>query len=346
MPVNDVAVTTERVGVARHRRASLFLTIVVVNVVVTAVVALAAALVAARLSTVVVIGGAGLSALANALVLTRALRQLRALGQAMEAVHTGELERRVAVEALDPGLHGLARAFNAMCARLTDESHRYAAGLTGAVEEERRRIGRELHDQTSQTLAATLVNLDLASKALDAGDLRAARERVAGAEVLVGHSIEEIKRLVYDLRPVMLDDIGLAPTLRWYIKSHLQDAGPAIVADFDGATLRLPGEVETALYRIAQEVLTNAVRHAAATKIVIRLEVRPGYADLAVIDNGRGFDPETTLHDPARRGVGLLSIKERVELLGGTVNVVSEIGRGTRVYTVIPFDTDQPAEQP
>ena len=144
----------------------------------------------------------------------------------------------------------------------------------------------------------------------------------------------------------MLDDIGLAPTLRWYIKSHLQDVGPTIVADFEGATLRLPGEVETALYRIAQEVLSNAVRHAAATKIVIRLEVRPGYADLAVIDNGLGFDPEVTLHDPGRRGVGLLSIRERVELLGGTVNIVSAIGRGTRVYTVIPFDNDQPAEKP
>ena len=187
--------------------------------------------------------------------------------------------------------------------------------------------------------------LDLAEKALESGDVRGAHERVANSRALIGHSIDEIKLLVYDLRPVMLDDIGLAPTLRWYIQSHLNDAGPTIVTDFDGATSRLPSEVETALYRTTQEMLANAVRHASATKIIVRLKTRPGYADLAVIDNGRGFDPDAALHSADRRGLGLLSIKERVELVGGTVNIESSIGRGTRVTRDPLRDRPLPAEE-
>ena len=114
--------------------------------------------------------------------------------------------------------------------------------------------------------------------------------------------MEEIKLLVYDLRPVMLDDFGLVPTLRWYIKSHLQGAGPEIVTDFDEAGLRLPGDVETALYRVTQEALANAVRHSDATKIHVRLVTKPGFVSLAVIDNGKGFDADEILHGDGHRG--------------------------------------------
>jgi len=346
------------VGAARNgrqlaaRRRSFPLKMLVANCAIV-VVATAGAIVVRQLvghsavavGVVVVVGSLAITALVNVALSWRPWAHLSELSAAMESMHKGELRQRVRVDAVDPELHRLSLSFNNMCARLEDESRQYAAKLLSSIEDERRRIGRELHDETSQTLAATLVILNLAEKALASGDLPEAWEQVTNSKGLIAHSIDEIKLLVYDLRPVMLDDIGLAPTLRWYIQSHLKDAGPTVVADFDGATLRLPGEVETALYRIAQEVLANAVRHAAATKIVIRLETCPGYADLAVIDNGRGFDPEATLRDSSRRGVGLLSIKERVELLGGSVNIVSAVGRGTRVYTVIPFDDNRPPEK-
>jgi two-component system sensor histidine kinase UhpB len=318
------------------------------NCAIVAVVAVAGAIVVHHLSghsavaadVLLVIGGLAVTALVNILLSWRAWGHLSELSSAMESVHKGELQQRVRVEAVDPELHRLSVSFNNMCARLEDESRQYATKLLSSIEDERRRIGRELHDETSQTLAATLVILNLAEKALESGDLPEAREQVASSTALIGHSIDEIKLLVHDLRPVMLDDIGLAPTLRWYIQSHLKDAGPTIVTDFEGAPSRLPGEVETALYRITQEMLANAVRHAAATKIIVRLETRPGYADLAVIDNGHGFDPDAALHSTDQRGLGLLSIKERVELVGGTVNIESTIGRGTRVYVVIPFETE------
>jgi two-component system, NarL family, sensor histidine kinase UhpB len=290
-----------------------------------------------------VVGGLAVTALVNVALSRHAWNRLSELSSAMESAHKGELRQRVRVDSVDPELRRLALSFNNMCARLEDESRQYAAKLLSSIEDERRRIGRELHDETSQTLAATLVILNLAEKALQSGDLPGAHEHVANSTALIGHSIDEIKLLVYDLRPVMLDDIGLAPTLRWYIQSHLKDAGPTIVTDFEGATSRLPSEVETALYRTTQEMLANAVRHASATKIIVRLETRPGYADLAVIDNGHGFDPDATLHRADRRGLGLLSIKERVELVGGTVNIESTLGRGTRVYVVIPFETEPPS---
>ena len=333
---------------AARRNRALPQKMLLANCTIVAIVAIAGAIAVRHLSghaavaadVLLVVGGLAVAALVNLALSWRAWSHLSELSSAMESVHKGELQQRVRVDTVDPELHRLSVSFNNMCARLEDESRQYATKLLSSIEDERRRIGRELHDETSQTLAATLVILDLAEKALESGDLHGAHERVGNSKELIGHSIDEIKLLVYDLRPVMLDDIGLAPTLRWYIQSHLEDAGPAIVTDFEGATSRLPSEVETALYRITQEMLANAVRHAAATKIIVRLETRPGYADLAVIDNGHGFDPDAALHSTDRRGLGLLSIKERVELVGGTVNIESTIGRGTRVYVVIPFETE------
>lgn len=265
---------------------------------------------------------------------------LEDLANAMGGMHRGELGCRVKDDWRDKDLRRLAASFNDMCHRLGDESLRYASRQLDSVEEERRRIGRELHDQTSQTLTAALVRLDLCDKALQDHDAAEAHRQVTTCKELLGHTIEEIKLLVYDLRPVMLDDFGLVPTLRWYIQSHVQGLGPEVVTDFDEAGGRLPGEVETTLYRITQEALSNAVRHADATKIFVRLTSRPGYVSLAVIDNGVGFEPDGALRVDARGGVGLASVRERVELLGGSVNVESAVGRGTRLYVVIPLPGD------
>jgi two-component system sensor histidine kinase UhpB len=118
----------------------------------------------------------------------------------------------------------------------------------------------------------------------------------------------------------------------------VQGLGPEVATDFDEAGIRLPGDIETALYRVAQEALSNAVRHSSATKILVRLTIRSGYASLAIIDNGVGFDPGDALHGDVRGGLGLASIRERIELVRGTVNVESSVGRGTRLYVVVPLD--------
>ena len=291
---------------------------------------LAAVLAAAAIAVVVV----------NLLLVGPAAGLLSDLEAAMQHAHRGEMECRVKDEWKDPDLRRLSTSFNEMCRRLGDESLKYAERQLGSVEEERRRIGRELHDETSQTLTATLVRLDLCDKAVQDHDAAEAHQQLINCKELIGHTIEEIKLLVYDLRPVMLDDFGLVPTLRWYIQSHVEGLGPTIVTDLDEARQRLPGEVETALYRVAQEALANAIRHASATKIYVRLIAKTGFVSLAVIDNGVGFESDGDIHGAPRAGVGLASVRERVELVGGTVNVESAVGRGTRLYVVVPLEAD------
>ena len=336
-------------GHSRVRR-PLVLRVVLVNAVAAACIA--------GVATVVETSGGGTAALtavlaaavlavvvANLVVTVPAGRLLDELAAAMQHAHRGEMDCRVRDDWRDPDLRRLSVSFNEMCRRVGDESLNYAGKQLGSVEEERRRIGRELHDETSQTLTATLVRLDLCDRALQDHDAAEAHRQVVNCKELLGHTIEEIKLLVYDLRPVMLDDFGLVPTLRWYIQSHVHDMGATVVTDFDDAAVRLPGELETALYRIAQEALSNAVRHASATKIYVRLVTKPGFVSLAVIDNGVGFNPESRLRTEGRRGVGLESVRERVDLAGGTVNVESAVGRGTRLYVVIPIEGNGAGEE-
>jgi two-component system sensor histidine kinase UhpB len=297
------------------------------------------------LTAIFFICGVGITVLANYLVLRAALRPLVELSRAMESLHKGE-PQEVHIDASDPNLRRVSRSFNEMLRRLEDESKIYSAKLLSSIEEERRRIGRELHDDTSQTLAAVMINLDLIDKSL-ADSPPEIRERVSNSKELLRYTLGQIKLLVYDLRPVMLDDFGLVPTLRWYIESHSEGSGPHIELDAEAATLRLPGDVETALFRITQEAIANAIRHSHASMVVVRLETAPGSVHLSVIDNGDGFDPRQAIRH-SQPGVGLLSIKERVELLDGTLDIESAKGRGTRVYVVIPLPSGptRPAPYP
>ena len=235
----------------------------------------------------------------------------------------------------------VSRAVDDMLERIAQESRAYSSKIFESIEDERRRIGRELHDETSQSLAAALLNLDMASRA--AGDSSPElQERIDGTRRLVRHCLEQIKLLVHDLRPSMLDDFGLVPALRWYVQTHLADPGLTVVTDFEMVHARLPADVETALYRIAQESLANVVKHAAASRVELRLETQSGYAVMVVTDNGRGFDSaEVMLDEDGRYGVGLLSIKERAGLLEGEANIVSQPGRGTSVHVVIPLQAKE-----
>ena len=289
------------------------------------------------LTAIFFVCGVGITVLANYVVLRAALRPLVELSKAMESAHRGELQE-VHIDSSDANLRRVSRSFNEMCRRLEDESIAYSAKLLSSIEEERRRIGRELHDDTSQTLAAVMINLDLVDKAV-ADETPAVRERVATSKDLLRYTLGQIKLLVYDLRPVMLDDFGLVPTLRWYIQSYSEGGGPSIELDDEAATLRVPGDIETALFRITQEAIANAVKHSGGTRVVVRLETAPGFVSLAVIDNGQGFDPREAIQH-SQPGLGLLSIKERVELLDGTLHIESHKGRGTRVYVFIPISAD------
>jgi two-component system sensor histidine kinase UhpB len=287
-------------------------------------------------SLIMFVGGVTAVGVVNYLVVRSSFRPLLELSHALATVHKGERERQLPQAGADPSLDTVARAVDDMLDRLDDESRRYSSKMFEAIEEERRRIGRELHDDTSQTLAAALIGLDQAARTL--ADAPESRRRVENAIDLIRSCLDQIKLLVYDLRPSMLDDLGLVPALRWYIETHLRDSGIAVETDFGDAGGRLPAGVETALYRIAQESLSNVLQHSGAKRVTVDLVTTSGYAELTVTDDGSGFEPDEVMFDQAGRfGIGLLSIKERVELLDGTVRIDSSTGKGTRVQVAIPL---------
>jgi two-component system, NarL family, sensor histidine kinase UhpB len=275
---------------------------------------------------------------ADYLVLRSAFSSLEQLRRAIAATHMGGHGRAVPSDTYDPDLRTVSEALAEMVERIAGESRAYSSLIFESIEDERRRIGRELHDETSQSLAAALLNIDMALRGFE-GCSREVQDRVDNARALITHCLAQIKLLVYDLRPSMLDDFGLAPALRWYVKTHLDLSGLTVETDLEAAECRLPADVETGLYRIAQESLSNVVKHSGATRATLRLETRPGYAAVQVEDNGVGFDLEEAAVDSADRyGVGLLSMRERTAALGGTFRVESGVGRGTRIYVVIPLE--------
>jgi signal transduction histidine kinase len=205
-----------------------------------------------------------------------------------------------------------------------------------AQEEERRRIARELHDEASQALAALLVSLRLME---NAPSLEEARAQVARMREVVNQTLDEIRALAWELRPSVLDDLGLVPALTRYIQSCRSRFGMEIDLEVVGLDqVRLPWEVETALYRIAQEALTNAARHAGARHVSVILEQRDNRALLIVEDDGEGFDVAQVWASVQERGrLGLYGMEERASLVGGRLTVESAPGSGTTVVVEVPL---------
>lgn len=207
-----------------------------------------------------------------------------------------------------------------------------------AQEEERKRIARELHDQTGQSLNALVFGLKTAEAALDA-DAERAREVVTRLKGGAADAVRELQTTIYDLRPSVLDDLGLIPALRWFAENRLQTHGVTVSLEVRGFERRLFADLETTLFRIAQEALTNVVKHANATRAQIVLSFEPQCVILEIADDGTGFDPTQVFdaRDDSGRGLGLLGMRERAELMGGQSRVESAVGQGTRMRIEIPI---------
>lgn len=207
--------------------------------------------------------------------------------------------------------------------------------LMSAQEDERRRIARDLHDEIGQSLTSLLIGLRTVA---DATTLEAAREFADDLRRIVVSALEEVRRLARGLRPSVLDDLGLTAALERYAADYAQAHTIAVeVQAPDPAAGRLPGEVETALYRIAQEALTNTAKHAAAKHVHIVVEQKPEFVQLSVSDDGRGFSCQKPDLDGR---LGLSGMRERAALLNGSVAVESDPGKGTRVTVHIPWGRD------
>jgi signal transduction histidine kinase len=206
--------------------------------------------------------------------------------------------------------------------------------VISAQEEERRRVARELHDETSQSLAALRMSLETA---LAAGDVESRRKRLEEAKTIAGRALDELHRLLFDLRPSVLDDLGLASAIRWLAERHLEPLGIAVRCEFSGLEHRLPAEVEIALFRVVQEAITNIAKHARAETVLIQCAARADAVSIEIEDDGRGFDPAAVPPSPTGTGLGLVGMRERVTLLGGTVEIDSSPGEGTRLVLEAPL---------
>lgn len=208
--------------------------------------------------------------------------------------------------------------------------------LTEVQEAERKQLARDLHDHLGQALTAISMNLTALKDDLLPHVSPRMRERLVEASTLTDQTLEQVRELSLNLRPPMLDDLGLAPTLRWYIKQYAKRLNIETKFEVHGLAERLPPELETALYRVAQEALTNVARHAQASRVQLRLERKGSTIIASIEDNGQGFDVAKVIsREAAVNGTGLLGMRERITLLGGHLDIHSRPGHGTQLLVKI-----------
>lgn len=217
--------------------------------------------------------------------------------------------------------------------RLADTRGRLLGRLLESQESERRRLAADLHDGLGQNLTTMLLRLKVIE---DSAQVPAVKENAAALRQIASDSLAEIRRLVRDTRPPMLDDLGLEAALDRQLEEVALATGIATRVLWSGVDSRLPEAIETVIYRVVQEAVTNAARHADARRIEVSIDCRRDAVVTTIEDDGGGFDVRMAL-EPERRPFGLLGMQERVAAAGGTVDVISQPGRGTTVRVNIPF---------
>ncbi len=207
-------------------------------------------------------------------------------------------------------------------------------------EEERKKIAREIHDEVNQILLSARLKLEDVESTFPA-EMAEVRERLKVIRSHINCVFDDLHRLSVSLRPPALDELGLPQALEWHIQFLSEETGLPISLEVNGLKSRRPAPVvETELFRIAQEALSNTVKHAQATSATIRLEFDETKMILLAEDNGRGFDANTLLSTSGgTRNLGLLGMKERAEICGGTLEIDSAPGRGTRLKVEIPISS-------
>jgi two-component system sensor histidine kinase UhpB len=284
----------------------------------------------------------------NYVIIKSALNPLRELGQALERVNPEQIKIPDELEKYaDRDIHRLVVAVNLMLTRLEKSASQLKAVSERAIhaqEDERVRIARSLHDDTAQTISMLIINLERMKKKIPQDNLdllRQANEAHQVATLL----LENLRKVIWDLRPAILDDLGLIPAIRWYAQTNLKESGAQVEVGRGDEAIRLPQYLETMLFRISQEAVSNILRHADASKVIINLRQEHGYMALEIKDNGRGFDVEKTKEGAVtRKQLGLLGMQERISLVNGTVKIESTPGEGTTLRIRVPLRIEDEIE--
>jgi signal transduction histidine kinase len=210
-----------------------------------------------------------------------------------------------------------------------------------AQEEERKKISRELHDVIAQTL--TTINVRLATLKKEATLNPTGFEKsIVRAQKLIRQSVDIVHRFARELRPTVLDDLGLLPALHTFMKSFREQTGIRVSLSAFAGVEQVNGDKRTVLYRVAQEALTNVARHAQAGQVDVKIQKMDGVICMKIKDNGKGFQEQGVLHNKKGKRLGLLGMRERLEMVGGTFTVTSAPGKGTTILAQIPLMNSGP----
>lgn len=214
-----------------------------------------------------------------------------------------------------------------------------------AQEDERKRIAREIHDGPAQSLANLVLRTEIAERMLDTNDLDMIRHELIDLKTQVRLGLGEIRKIIFNLRPMALDDLGLVPTLRKFVQDFEEKTRIRAVFETTGKERRLPSPMEAAMYRLVQEAFNNALKHAEPTYVLLEMIFRDNSIGLTITDNGKGFSVEQ-VESKARvhSQFGLVGMRERVELLQGKIEIESTLGQGTKIKIGVPIKTDSGKE--
>jgi two-component system sensor histidine kinase UhpB len=312
--------------------ASLLTRIVVAN---SAVVAIAVVVLLVSPATVssppalkeiaLLVGGLAAIVVINAVLISRALSPLADLTRAMRNIDLLRPDQHIPVYGDEAEVIQLTQAFNTMLEGLRSERRQSVRRSLAAQESERRRIARELHDEVGQSLTAVVLQLERASRNLS----QPMRQEITEAREAARSSLDEVRGIAQRLRPEALDDLGLASALVTLSKRVSDQAGLRIAHSVVADLGPVSPEAELVVYRVAQESLTNVVRHARASEAAMVLQANSDRLLLRVVDDGRGTDG-------ARRGAGIQGMRERALMVGGELSVRSRAAGGTEVRLELP----------
>src|SRR6266516_1952408 len=288
-----------------------------------------------------------LGLLINVALMRASFRPLFGLLHTMRVVSAGNTHTRAKVTSADTEIGELAQAFNSMLDRLEQARREQAMLILQAQEEERRRLALELHDESSQNLSALLIHTEILSQSLLAIPDQITTQPIyqqlcKGLQVLnqlTQKTLDDIRILAQQLRPSMLDDLGLYSALRWLAEDSRERLHLPVEVQLEHVedtfgTQKQAALYETTLFRIAQESLTNAARHAHAQHVWLSLTQDRHFIRLQVCDDGCGFDPLQK-----QIGLGIAGMRERAALLEGSLTIVSQPGQGTTVEVCLPLST-------
>lgn len=215
------------------------------------------------------------------------------------------------------------------------EKQAFGLKIIQAQEEERKRVAREIHDGPAQLLANVLLRSELIERVYNNQGVAAALKEVQDVRGAIKSSLAEVRRIIYDLRPMALDDLGLIPTLKKYLGNLADQTQDKTDIRFIllGNDARMSPGLEVATFRLVQEAVQNAVNHAKAKQIIVKAEMRPSQVTLMINDDGCGFD----INEVTENSFGLMGMRERVNMLKGDLHIDSTKGRGTKITIVVPL---------